>query len=583
MLTSQCFRATLRFIGLQRRHAGRVSRQSSKLRVGRRLGSRISARASRPAAQLMVRRDPSEPRIAAEPLPQDAPQAKQRNTLPLDRVDTVLAGNIGDSSSPDFAAHLPLQQIAEQARLATRATAAAIALRHGDEIVCRATVGPNAPDLGMNLNTSSGLSGACVRTRQVQYCDDTESDARVDAAACRSLQVRSVLVVPLVHGDELFGVFEIFSPKPHAFVHQDLQTLHGLARWIEDNIGGVAEAAAPVAAVPDSTAPVASPLEPPRQPEPPAPVDVQPSPWSVLDPSYQPEPPPAPRRSTTASALVKALEQSQPWPAEPQSPPRAAQEPSPQPRSSSASTWGQVSPATVDSPPPQAPPPQAKKRLKPPPEPVSAPSSSAASWAGDSAPSGPMETQAPEPPLFSAAMAEPPGRDWASGLLTVIVIALALLLGWMLGRVGWQGTPSPHKAQAESTPPASVRPSPPPSSPPSDAADAAPTQSSSRNPFEPRTPSASKAETEAASNGDLVIYQDGRIIFRQNAQAPKALSKAESVGAKSRQQFRCEWERRVPTCGPREPSFNPSGGAGLSGRSAAPAHSRLSGARRERR
>ena len=135
-------------------------------------------------------------------------------------------------------------------------------------------------------------------------------------------------------------------------------------------------------------------------------------------------------------------------------------------------------------------------------------------------------------------MAEPPGRDWASGLLTVIVIALALLLGWMLGRVGWQATPSPHKTQAESTPPAPVRQSSQPPNPaPSDAvtSNAAPAQSASRNPFEPRTPSASKTqtETEAASNGDLVIYQDGRIIFRQNAQAPKASSKAESAGAKA--------------------------------------------------
>ncbi len=539
MLTSPYFRAKLRFIGLQRHHAGRVSRQSSKLRVGRRLGSRISARASRPAVQLMVRRDPSEPRLAGEPLPQDAPQAKQRNTLPLDRVTTVLAGNVSDSSSPDFAAHLPLQQIAEQACLATRATAAAIALRQGDEIVCRATVGPNAPDLGMSLNISSGLSGACVRTRQVQYCDDTETDARVDAAACRSLQVRSVLVVPLVHGDELLGVFEIFSPQPHAFAHQDLQTLHGLAHWIEENIGSVTEGSAPAAPAPDSAVTVASSPEPPRQPEPPTQEEVQPSPWSVLDPSYQPEPPPPPRRATTASSLVKALERTQPWPAESQSPPKASPEPSSRPRPSAALSWGEVSPAAVDPPPRQVPQPQAEKRPKPPPEPAPPPSPAAA-WAGDSSVlASTVEPQAPEPPLFSATMAEPPGRDWASGLLTVIVIALALLLGWMLGRVGWQGTTSQHKAQAESTPPAPVRQNPSPANvPPSVtvASDAAPAQSAPRNPFEPRAPGASKAQTdtEAASNGDLVISQDGRIIFRQNAQVPNASSETESGGAKAR-------------------------------------------------
>ncbi len=132
-----------------------------------------------------------------------------------------------------------LEQVLEQVLLATSATAAAIALSEGREengMVCRAAVGPNAPDVGVRLDVSSGLSGACVRSREVQYCADTESDSRANAAASRRLRVRSVLVVPVMDGNELLGVFEIFSPHPGAFGNRDLQNLQTLTCVVVENL-----------------------------------------------------------------------------------------------------------------------------------------------------------------------------------------------------------------------------------------------------------------------------------------------------------------------------------------------------------
>src|SRR5437660_612472 len=84
--------------------------------------------------------------------------------------------------------------IAERAQALTGATGAAIALRKGDEIVCRARTGRTAPDLGVRLQANSGLSAESVRTGEVLLCDDTESDPFVDLASCRRLGVRSILV-----------------------------------------------------------------------------------------------------------------------------------------------------------------------------------------------------------------------------------------------------------------------------------------------------------------------------------------------------------------------------------------------------
>lgn len=169
--------------------------------------------------------------------------------LSLAELATALSAHGGGALSADLALDLVLNEIVEHARLATGATAAAIALVRGDEIVCRATTGANAPDLGVKLDVHSGLSGACVQSKKWQRCDDTETDSRVDAEVCRDLGVRSILVFPVVREDKLLGVFEIFSPRPNAFSDREIQTLQALSRSIVNNVDRAADVVAPPAPV----------------------------------------------------------------------------------------------------------------------------------------------------------------------------------------------------------------------------------------------------------------------------------------------------------------------------------------------
>jgi TonB family protein len=165
--------------------------------------------------------------------------------LSLAELATALSAHGGGALSADLALDLVLNEIVEHARLATGATAAAIALARGDEIVCRATTGENAPDLGVKLDVDAGLSGACVQSKQWQRCDDTETDSRVDAEVCRDLGVRSILVFPVVREEKLLGVFEIFSPRPNAFSDREIQTLQALSRSIINNVNRAADVLAP--------------------------------------------------------------------------------------------------------------------------------------------------------------------------------------------------------------------------------------------------------------------------------------------------------------------------------------------------
>jgi hypothetical protein len=122
-----------------------------------------------------------------------------------------------------------ISAIAERAQALTGATGAAIALRNGDEIVCRARTGRTAPDLGARLQTDSGISADCVRTGDVILCHDAEKNPRVDLATCRRLGVRSILAAPLRHFRRTLGVFEVLSGAPYAFDSHDVATMQLLS------------------------------------------------------------------------------------------------------------------------------------------------------------------------------------------------------------------------------------------------------------------------------------------------------------------------------------------------------------------
>jgi TonB family protein len=132
---------------------------------------------------------------------------------------------------PDLALDLVLNELVVRAAEATRASAAALALLRGDEMVCRAATGHLAPDLGVPLNTHDGLSGACLQTRQPQLSVDTEFDPRIDPVISRRLGIRSILIVPVfdIHNSQFTGVLEVFSTTPAAFSHADQKLLEGFA------------------------------------------------------------------------------------------------------------------------------------------------------------------------------------------------------------------------------------------------------------------------------------------------------------------------------------------------------------------
>jgi putative methionine-R-sulfoxide reductase with GAF domain len=148
---------------------------------------------------------------------------------PVSGFRPVHAGEEVDIHAAELNLEPAISAITERAQHLTGATGAAIALRAGDEIVCRARAGRTAPDLGVRLQTDAGISAEAVRTGEVMLCHDAERNPRVDLASCRRLGVRSILVSPLRYYRRTLGVFEVLSSSPSAFDERDVATMQLLS------------------------------------------------------------------------------------------------------------------------------------------------------------------------------------------------------------------------------------------------------------------------------------------------------------------------------------------------------------------
>jgi putative methionine-R-sulfoxide reductase with GAF domain len=165
-----------------------------------------------------------------------------------------------------------LQLLAERAQYITGASGAAIALLEQGKMICRGSAGPSAPQLGAEVQVKSGLTGESVRTRQVLRCDDAETDSRVNRESCRTLGIKSVMVVPLVREQEVIGVFELFADRANAFEERDVTALERLAEMVQT---GVEHADAARRALPQIAAKNEEAVTQQKQSEP-APVSAEP-------------------------------------------------------------------------------------------------------------------------------------------------------------------------------------------------------------------------------------------------------------------------------------------------------------------
>ena len=148
-------------------------------------------------------------------------------------VQIEIAALRRDLAAKQLAGDRALALIVERMLNLTGASGAAVALARETEMVCRASAG-DAPSVGACIDPNSGLSFECLRTARLVRCDDTETDSRADRSVCRSLQLRSIMIVPIMRQGRAEGVLEVFSPRPYAFESGDELILDQLADLVAE-------------------------------------------------------------------------------------------------------------------------------------------------------------------------------------------------------------------------------------------------------------------------------------------------------------------------------------------------------------
>jgi GAF domain-containing protein len=124
-----------------------------------------------------------------------------------------------------------LQSIVEVARAIFGARASSIFLLDTttDELIFEAVAGEGASSLvGKRLPSSTGIAGWVLVTGQPLVLDDLEQDPRFarDVAESTGYVPKSLMAVPLLHGEEVLGVLQVLDrPQRERFSLQEMELL----------------------------------------------------------------------------------------------------------------------------------------------------------------------------------------------------------------------------------------------------------------------------------------------------------------------------------------------------------------------
>lgn len=130
-----------------------------------------------------------------------------------------------------------MELVASTVQELTGASGAVIELVEGEDMVYRCATGVVAPHIGVRLKRKGSLSGLCVETAVVLRCDDTETDPRVDKAACQRVGVGSMVCAPLFQMGQAVGVLKVVHGEANGFDEEDVRLLTLLSGMLGAALG----------------------------------------------------------------------------------------------------------------------------------------------------------------------------------------------------------------------------------------------------------------------------------------------------------------------------------------------------------
>jgi len=133
--------------------------------------------------------------------------------------------------------------IAERARSVANATGVAIGLLEGDELVYRAGSGSAATYIGRQVKATLTVSAHNRASGEILRVENTQTDARIEAAICRQFGAQALLIVPICHDQAVAGAVEILFGDAHAFQDREVRTYQLMAGLVAEAMSHAAQLA----------------------------------------------------------------------------------------------------------------------------------------------------------------------------------------------------------------------------------------------------------------------------------------------------------------------------------------------------
>jgi len=177
---------------------------------------------------------------AVDRLPKPAIGEQPKEASPVDYIQSLSAivavqrAIATDEVDVDGAMAL----IADQARNVANANGVAIGLIESDNLVYRAGSGAAATYIGRHVKAT--LTVPCA-SGEILRVENTQTDARIEAAICRQFGAKALLIVAICRGRAVAGAMEIFFGDAHAFQDREVRTYQLMAGLVAEAISHAAQ------------------------------------------------------------------------------------------------------------------------------------------------------------------------------------------------------------------------------------------------------------------------------------------------------------------------------------------------------
>lgn len=124
--------------------------------------------------------------------------------------------------------------VAQSALNVANAAGVAIGLLQGHHLIYRAGSGSAAADVDRQVTASLTASADTLGNHEILCVENADADPRIQAAICRQLGAKSLLILPICDRNTLAGVLEVRFSEAHTFEEPEVRTYRLMTGLIEE-------------------------------------------------------------------------------------------------------------------------------------------------------------------------------------------------------------------------------------------------------------------------------------------------------------------------------------------------------------